>query len=94
MSSLRTTCTLFRSTWLLTSHQVNLSRSAVVFSDIQVKDKPKEAKKLEINKPVETMGVAKRAYMPMMHISPIQVIMIQLMDQITQTVVMFLRRMV
>ena len=39
---------LVRSTRLITSHQANLSRSALVFSDIQLKDKLKEAKKLEV----------------------------------------------
>merc|ERR1719504_514880 len=38
---------LIRSTRLISSHQANLSRSALVFSDIQLKDKLKEAKKLE-----------------------------------------------
>eukprot|EP00091_Calanus_sinicus_P018552 TRINITY_DN4277_c0_g1_i2.p1 TRINITY_DN4277_c0_g1~~TRINITY_DN4277_c0_g1_i2.p1 ORF type:complete len:180 (-),score=90.87 TRINITY_DN4277_c0_g1_i2:90-629(-) len=38
---------LLKSTRLISSHQANLSRSALVFSDIQLKDKLKEAKKLE-----------------------------------------------
>ena len=36
-----------RSTRMISSHQASLSRSALVFSDIQLKDKLKEAKKLE-----------------------------------------------
>ena len=39
---------LLRSTRLITSNQANLSRSALMFSDIQLKDKLKEAKKLEV----------------------------------------------
>eukprot|EP00092_Neocalanus_flemingeri_P008356 GFUD01009010.1.p1 GENE.GFUD01009010.1~~GFUD01009010.1.p1 ORF type:complete len:182 (-),score=58.05 GFUD01009010.1:297-842(-) len=46
MSSLRTCTTFLRSARLLTSHQANLSRSALVFSDMQLKDKLKEAKQL------------------------------------------------
>ena len=38
---------LLRSTRVISSHQASLSRSALVFSDIQLKDKLKEAKKLE-----------------------------------------------
>ena len=39
---------LLRSTTrVISSHQASLSRSALVFSDIQLKDKLKEAKKLE-----------------------------------------------
>ena len=50
MSSLRTTCTfLLRSTRLMTSQQANLSRSALVYSDMQLKDKLKEPKKLEVH---------------------------------------------
>ena len=37
---------LLRSTRLMTSHQANLSKSALVFSDIQLKDNLKVAKKL------------------------------------------------
>ena len=39
---------LLRSTRVISSHQASLSRSALVFSDIQLKDKLKEAKKLEV----------------------------------------------
>ena len=39
---------LLRSTRLIPSHQANLSRSALLFSDIQLKDKLKEAKKQEV----------------------------------------------
>ena len=38
---------LLRSTRVISSHQASLSRSALVFSDIQLKDNLKEAKKLE-----------------------------------------------
>ena len=37
-----------RTTRVISSHQASLSRSALVFSDIQLKDKLKEAKKLEV----------------------------------------------
>ena len=51
MNSLRTSCTsLLRcSARLSTHHQANLSRSTIVFSDIQLKDKLKEPKKLEVS---------------------------------------------
>ena len=35
---------LLKASRLVTSHQANISRSAVIFSDIQVRDKLKEAK--------------------------------------------------
>jgi hypothetical protein len=55
MSSLRTTCTfLLRSNRLMTCQQANLSRSALVFSDMQLKDKLKDPKKLEVHSPTQT----------------------------------------
>ena len=36
---------------LVTSHQANISRSAVIFSDIQVRDKLKEAKSVGVTQP-------------------------------------------
>ena len=41
---------LLRTTRLVTSHQANISRSALVFSDIQVRDKLKEAKNIAVGK--------------------------------------------
>merc|ERR1712098_489072 len=46
-SMMKTSNLLLRSSRLVSSHQANLSRSALVFSDIQLKDKLKEAKKQE-----------------------------------------------
>ena len=50
--SLRTgACSLLRtSTRLLTTPKATISRSAVVFADIQVRDKLKEAKNIEVSK--------------------------------------------
>ena len=43
-----TTAFLLRSSRMLGSQQVSLSRSALVFSDMQLKDKLREPKKQEV----------------------------------------------
>ena len=52
MNSMMSTGTfLLRSARLVSSHQASLSRSALVYSDIQLKDKLREAKKQEVINP-------------------------------------------
>ena len=51
MSSLRTGAfNLLKTSRLITSHQASISRSALVMSDIQVRDKLKEAKQVDVTK--------------------------------------------
>ena len=42
---------LLKASRLVTSQQANISRSAVIFSDIQVRDKLKEAKSVGVTQP-------------------------------------------
>ena len=51
MSSLRSGAfNLLKTTRLVTCHQASISRSALVFSDVQVRDKLKEAKQVDVSR--------------------------------------------
>ena len=51
MSSLRSGAfNLLKTSRLISGHQASISRSALLFSDLQVRDKLKEAKQVEVSK--------------------------------------------